>query len=176
MSNDESLITSLPRIRRYARYNEAEDARFADFVKRRLSLSNAELDTVVQETTDAVWEGVDCLTCGNCCRSPQITVDDKDVQRLAKRLNLTPKEFERKYLVRGEGKERYFASAPCPFLGEDNACAVYEDRPQACHDFPYLHAGNFRSRVYVTLDNIAGCPIAFNVWQRLKTRFTEKKP
>ena len=28
-------------------------------------------------------------------------------------------------------------SAPCPFLGEDNYCGIYEERPSDCHRFPY---------------------------------------
>jgi uncharacterized protein len=171
-SNDE-LITSLPRIRRYSRHNEAENARFADFVKFKLNLSNQELDKTVQETADSVFDKINCLDCGNCCHSPQIEVDEKDAQRIANRIGISLKEFKSKYLVK-INKIQQFISAPCPFLGEDNACKVYEDRPSACRAFPYLHEGNFRSRVYVTLENVAACPIAFNVWQELKTKLGEK--
>jgi len=47
---------------------------------------------------------------------------------------------------------------------------VYEDRPQACRDFPYVHEPNFRSRTLSMIDNTATCPIVFNVWQQLKGR------
>jgi uncharacterized protein len=165
---DEPLITSLPLIRRYSRHNEAEDDRFATFLKHHLPLSDRELDTLVRETADAVCEGIDCLSCGNCCHSPRIGIDSKDIARLAKRLTLTQKEFEHKYLVR-EGGEPWIAGGPCPFLGEGNVCQVYEDRPQACQDFPYIRSENFRSRTYTTLAYLDSCPIVFNTWQRLKT-------
>lgn len=175
MADDDGLIRELPRIRRYLRHNEREDARFAEHVKTRLNLSNADVDSVVRETTDAVWAKLDCLDCGNCCKQLQIVVDERDLQRLAKRLGVSAGDVRTKYVARAEDGTLHFRSSPCPFLGEDNACGVYEDRPQACRDFPYLHAGNFRSRVYVTWENAALCPIAFNVWERLKAQWGKKK-
>ena len=171
MPDDDGLIRELPRIRRYLRHNEAEDARFGEFVKIRLNLPNAELDALVKTATDAVWSQIDCLTCGNCCKQLQIVIDERDIRRLAKRLGSSPAEVRRTYVARSEDDGTlHFKSSPCPFLGEDNACGVYEDRPQACRDFPYLHAGNFRHRVFVTLENAEICPIAFNVWQKLKVQ------
>ncbi|MDX1934512.1 MAG: YkgJ family cysteine cluster protein [Capsulimonadales bacterium] len=167
----DDLIREIPRIRRYARHNEAEDARFAGFLKLRLDLSNAELDAIVRETTDDVWSKIDCLTCGNCCRTLQIVVDEKDVRRLARRLGITEKEFARKYVAVAEDRTKYFQATPCPFLGEGNACSVYEDRPQACRDFPYLHEDRFRHRTITMVENCETCPIVFNVWQALKKRF-----
>jgi hypothetical protein len=139
-------------------------------VKTRLSLSNADLDAVVEETTNSVWSQIDCLTCGNCCKTLQIVVDDRDIRRLANRLQLSPKAFRQRYVATAEDGVQHFATSPCPFLGEGNACRVYDDRPQACRDFPYLHAGHFRQRTLVTMDNQQICPIVFNVWQALKKR------
>ena len=173
----DDLIRELPRIRRYLRHNEAEDGRFATFIKTRLGLPGSELDAVVREVADSVWSGIDCLTCGNCCKSLQIVVDDGDIARLSIRLGTTAGEFKRKYVARAPDGAQHFKSAPCPFLGEGNACTLYDDRPQACRDFPYLHAGNFKERTLVTWENAAMCPIAFNVWQRLKVRlWKHKKP
>lgn len=174
-AGDDGLIRELPRIRRYLRHNAAEDARFGELLKTRLNLPNADLDAAVREATDAVWAKLDCLDCGNCCKNLQIVVDERDLSRLSKKLGLSASEMRKKYVARAEDGTLHFKTSPCPFLGEDNACGVYEDRPQACRDFPYLHAGNFRSRAYVTLENAAICPIAFNVWQKLKARFGKKK-
>lgn len=167
----DDLIRELPRIRRYARHNVAEDSQFAGFIKLRLDLSNTELDAIVRETTEDVWSKIDCLSCGNCCKTLQIIVDDRDIKRLARRLNLSPREFETRYTRTAEDRSRYLASSPCPFLGEGNACQVYEDRPQACRDFPYLHDAAFRHRMLTMLENLETCPIVFNVWQSLKRRF-----
>ena len=166
----DKLIRSIPLIQRYARHNEGEDFAFRAFLKGRLNLSNAELDAVVQETTDEVWKQIDCLQCGNCCRTLQIVVDDTDIRRLAQRLKMTPRQFATQYVEADSDSTQYLKSTPCSFLGDDNRCAVYEDRPQACRDFPYLHAEDFRSRTFMMIDNTAVCPIVFNVWQQLKER------
>ena len=164
----DQLIREIPRIRRYSRHNEAEDYRFRAFLKTRLNLSNTELDALVQETTNAVWAQIDCTTCGNCCRTLQIVVDDKDIHRLSTRLGITIKQFTQKYVGIAEDKIKHFRSVPCPFLGDDNICSVYEDRPLACREFPYLHIPGFRQRTLTMIENCSSCPIVFNVWQRLK--------
>jgi len=167
----EKLIREIPLIQRYSRHNEAEDYSFREFLKVRLNLSNKELDKIAQETTEEVWKQIDCLACGNCCRTLQIVVDDNDIQRLAQRLKMTPQQFSRQYVQTAPDRTKHFISTPCSFLGADNRCSVYEDRPQACRDFPYLHAADFRSRSLMMIANTATCPIVFNVWQQLKARF-----
>jgi Fe-S-cluster containining protein len=169
MSNDK-IITELPLIRRYSRHNESQDIRFRAFLKFS-NVSNAKLDTVVQETTDQVWKQVDCTKCANCCKTLDVVVDDADVKRLAEELKVSVKSFEHKYVAMRVGREKFLKGQPCVFLGDDNACRVYEHRPQACRDFPYLHAKDFRSRSLTMLANVDLCPIVFNVWQILKQRF-----
>lgn len=166
----DKIIREIPLLQRYARHNEAEDFSFRAYLKGRLNLSNEKLDAVTQETADEVWKQIDCLACGNCCRTLQIVVDDRDIQRLARRLATTPRQFSKQYVETDNEKTQYLKATPCSFLGVDNRCSVYEDRPQACRDFPYLHAEDFRSRSLMMIDNTAVCPIVFNTWQRLKER------
>jgi hypothetical protein len=166
----DQIIRDLPLIRRYSRHNEAEDSSFRAFLKAGANLSNVELDAMARETTDGVWAQIDCLACGNCCRSLQIVVDDRDIKRLAARVGMTIKAFAQRYVAVAEDRTKHFVSAPCPFLGDDNRCAVYEDRPQACRDFPYLHTKGFRNLTLTMIENTGVCPIVFNVWQALKTR------
>jgi Fe-S-cluster containining protein len=167
---NDPLIREIPLIQRYSRHNEGEDFRFRTYLKVRLNQSNAELDAIVREATDEIWKQIDCTTCANCCRSLQVVVDNKDIHRLARYFNMTPSRFTQKYIKRDEGGTKFIASQPCPFLGEDNRCTVYEDRPQACRDFPYLHTPGFRQRTFMMIDNTALCPIVFNVWAALKKR------
>ena len=171
----DKLITEIPLIRRYSRNNEAADWWFRDYVKFRLNMSNAELDRVVHETTDAVWKQIDCIACANCCKTLQIEVDADDVRRLAKRVAMPERAFAQKYVRRDTDKRQHLVSSPCAFLGPDGACTVYEDRPKACRDFPYLHETNFRSRSMTMIENAATCPIVFNVLQSLKKTLTSIK-
>lgn len=162
------IIRDIPLIQRYARHNEAEDYRFREFLKTRANLSTAAMDKVVRDTTDAVWKQIDCTKCANCCRTLQVVVDDTDIARLAARFGVPAKQFARRYVAVAADRVRHIAASPCPFLGDDNRCTVYEDRPRACRDFPYLHDTHFVSRTLTMIDNTAACPIVFNVWQKLK--------
>lgn len=176
MPPDDNLIRDLPRIARYSRQNQSEDYQFRLHLKTVLPLSNVELDAIVQETTDDVWGRIDCLTCGNCCKTLQIQVEEKDMKRLAKRLQMSLRDFAARYIAVADDGFKHFNTAPCPFLEADNRCAVYEDRPQACRDFPYLRDRHFRSRTLSMIENTATCPIVFNVWEALKARFPVSAP
>ena len=173
-NSGEDIIRDLPRIARYARKNEAEDLRFRTYLKIYLPMSNEELDGVVQEMTKDVCAQIDCTTCANCCRTLQIVVDNKDIARLSKQLGLSVRAFAERYVGEAEDRTKHFVTTPCPFLGADNRCTVYEDRPQACRDYPYLDAAHFRSRTLSMIENTATCPIVFNVWQRLKQHFRNR--
>jgi Fe-S-cluster containining protein len=165
----EKLITEIPLIGRYSRHNEELDWRFRTYLKTG-ARSNTDLDSTVQEITDSVWKQIDCLKCANCCKSLQVVVDDKDIKRIAAKLRLTPRQFEARFVATGADKVKIFKTQPCSFLGADNKCQIYEDRPTACHDFPYLHKEGFQKRSLMMLQNLEVCPIVFNVWQELKAR------
>jgi Fe-S-cluster containining protein len=170
-ATEDKIIREIPLIQRYSRHNEPEDYRFRVFLKLRLNLSVDETDEIVRETTDEVWKQIDCTKCAHCCRTLQVVVDSTDIKRLAARIGVTPRQFSRRYVADGDDGTRHFATSPCKFLGEDNRCTVYEDRPKACRDFPYLHEDHFVGRTLMMISNTAVCPIVFNVWQRLKTKF-----
>ena len=163
-----TIIRDIKLIERYARNNEAEDLRFRNFVVRDLDMSTSALDEKVAATTDEVRKQLDCLACGRCCRFLQVVVDDKDIKRLAHRLGILPREVLHKYVNTAPDGTSHLNSIPCPFLLQDNRCSVYEDRPQSCRDFPYLHAGATRSRLLTLLEYISLCPIIFNVWDQMK--------
>ncbi len=167
----DTIIREIPLIERYSRHNEADDYRFREFLKFRLNRSTKEMDDVVRRTTDEVWARIDCTTCANCCRTLHVVVDAADIARLAGRLRNTAAHFERKYVVMSEDGTKELRNSPCVFLGSDNRCTVYEDRPKACRDFPYLHENHFSSRSLMMISNTSVCPIVFNVWQALKDKF-----
>jgi len=171
----DKLITEIPLIGRYTRHNEAQDMRFRSYLKAS-PMSSERLDAIVQETTNEVWAQIDCLSCANCCRTLKIVVDAKDIKRLSERLGVSVRQFTEKYVEKDKvDGELLFKATPCAFLGSDNRCTVYEDRPAACRDFPYLHSTNFRGRTFMMIANCETCPIVFNVWQALKARFWPKK-
>ncbi|MCY7291200.1 MAG: YkgJ family cysteine cluster protein, partial [Ferruginibacter sp.] len=56
---------------------------------------------------------------------------------------------------------------PCPFLGEDNYCSIYEDRPSDCVRFPYTNEDVIIKRQEITLKNSTFCPIVYFVLEKL---------
>jgi len=84
-----------------------------------------------------------CTGCGKCCSGPSgaVWVDDEDILRLARKLNLAPEDFVRRHVRRiGERlalKEvQRGKNFDCVFL-EGKLCGVYEARPVQCRVFPW---------------------------------------
>ena len=165
----EHLITDLAEIARLSERNWDQNMEFRTFLKISSHWEDG-LDALVHEIFAEVNAGIDCTTCGNCCRELCIGVESQDIERLAKRLGITSEEFEDRHVaVDNDCGEKFMPETPCPFLG-GNLCTVYEDRPTVCREFPHLHKEGFRQRLFGVVDNSAMCPIVFNVLEELKRR------
>jgi hypothetical protein len=55
------------------------------------------LDYVVQDTHDEVFEEIDCLDCANCCKTTGPLYTEKDIERIAKHLRMKSADFEKKF-------------------------------------------------------------------------------
>jgi uncharacterized protein len=126
------------------------------------------LDSTVQEIHDEVFATVDCLTCANCCKTTSPIFYQKDIDRLAKLFRVKPVNFIQEYLHIDEDKDYVLNSAPCPFLGSDNYCTVYDHRPTACREYPHTDRKRFYQVLDITLKNTAVCPAAFEIVEKLK--------
>lgn len=61
--------------------------------------------------------------------------------------------FMSEYLVQtDDGRFLFKKTDPCAFLGKDNRCKIWKDRPEVCDEFPYA-VSMFMSRVYLALTN-----------------------
>lgn len=127
-----------------------------------------QMDKEVHRLHDKWSNRIDCLTCGNCCRSLGPRLIDKDVDRLAKALRMKSSVLVEKYLKTDEDGDLVFRSMPCPFLGADNYCAVYEDRPRACREYPHTDRKKFAQIYKLSVKNAETCPIVFEVLNELK--------
>lgn len=111
---------------------------------------------------------IDCLECANCCRNYSPRFKQPDIKRIAKRLRLKEGELVARYLKLDEDGDYVVQQSPCPFLGEDNACSVYEDRPSDCRRYPYTDEDVLLKRVQLTLKNATVCPAVYTVLERLQ--------
>lgn len=60
---------------------------------------------------------------------------------------------------------------PCPFLGSDNYCSIYEDRPKACREYPHTDRKKFYQIHALTIKNAETCPAVFHTLEQLKQEF-----
>ena len=128
------------------------------------------LDLLMQELHDEEFAQTDCLSCGNCCKTTSPIFTDKDVQRISRSLKMKEASFVGQYLRRDEDDFMVLKESPCPFLGGDNACFIYESRPRACREYPHTDRKRFIQITDLTLKNTEICPAAFNIVENLKKR------
>jgi Fe-S-cluster containining protein len=119
------------------------------------------------EMHEEAFEKVDCLTCANCCKNYSPRFKTPDIKRISKLLGLKESVFIDTYLKLDEEGDYVVKSSPCPFLGSDNYCSIYEDRPSDCSRFPYTDEDVFFKRPSLTLKNTSFCPAAYYVMEKL---------
>ncbi len=129
-----------------------------------------QLDTIFQELHDRAFERIDCLACANCCKTTSPIFKDKDIERLAKHFRVRPADFTEKYLHLDEDHDYVLNSAPCPFLGADNYCSVYESRPNACREYPHTDRKKMHQILDLTIRNTAVCPAVYEIVEGIKKR------
>lgn len=139
-------------------------------IQRMSKMNGRALDQEVHVLHEEVFEELDCLTCANCCKTTSPLFRTKDIERLSAHLNMKPGDFVQQYLKLDEEEDYVFQSAPCPFLGADNYCSVYEARPRACREYPHTDRKQFQSILNLSLSNTAICPAVFEIFERLKQK------
>lgn len=142
---------------------EPEWKRF--FAKNKRKLEG--MDLKVHALHDLITKKTDCLSCANCCRSLGPRITDKDLEKMAKALRIKASELNNKYLKVDEDGDMVFKSMPCPFLGADNYCSIYESRPKACREYPHTDRKRFYQIYNLSIKNASTCPIVYEVLEQL---------
>jgi Fe-S-cluster containining protein len=117
---------------------------------------------------EEAFEKIDCLQCAACCKNYSPRFKTTDIKRIAKHVGQKESVFIETYLRVDEEGDFVVKSSPCPFLGADNACSIYEVRPSDCARFPYTDEDVIIKRQPLTLKNASFCPITFYVLERLE--------
>jgi len=158
-------INSLPE---RAKKVEKETKTFFKSIKKN---RHRELDDTIHAIHQEIFDSINCLDCGNCCRTLGPRITDRDIERIAQALRIKPHEVVQRHLHIDEDKEYVFRSMPCPFLGSDNYCSIYEDRPKACREYPHTDRKKFYQIHALTIKNAETCPAVFHTLEQLKQEF-----
>ena len=133
-------------------------------------LAKADKNKILKELPvlhEEAFERVDCLQCAACCKNYSPRFKTPDVKRISKHLGMKESHFIESYLKVDEEGDFVVRSTPCPFLGSDNLCSIYDVRPSDCARFPYTDEDVIFRRQALTLKNTSFCPIAFYVVDQL---------
>lgn len=83
----------------------------------------------------------ECTGCGQCCTGGPgyVWVSDDDIKTISAHLNISEKEFQKRYLRRIGDRYSLLEDAKsydCVFL-ENNRCKIYQHRPAQCSTYPW---------------------------------------
>jgi Fe-S-cluster containining protein len=174
------MLTDLVQIRRLEQQQHGENARFRAYLK-----SHRHSDRRLRRFGEEIEAQIDCTACANCCRVTEVGITDKDVEKLAKFVGTSQKEFVEQFTAldasgamilkrvapgnQGPGNQGLGNQVACVFL-EGNLCSVYAARPQNCANFPHVvrGSGSIASRMWEFLDRVGYCPIVYNWMETVK--------
>lgn len=133
-------------------------------------LQRADKNKVLKQLPDIHEEAfskIDCLQCANCCKNYSPRFKMPDIKRISKWLGMKESDLISTFLTMDSEGDYVTKSKPCPFLGEDNFCGIYEARPSDCHRFPYTDEDVLLKRPLITLKNSTFCPAVYYVLEKL---------
>ena len=127
-----------------------------------------DMPKLVAKADAEMWKEVNCMECANCCKTMTPTFTKADVKRIAAHLEMKPKEFMDKWLVKEEDTGDWInTTQPCQFL-KDNMCTIYEVRPADCAEFPHHNKKPFDLYNDTFKNNVIHCPATLILVDKLK--------
>jgi Fe-S-cluster containining protein len=119
------------------------------------------------DLNEEAFSNINCLECANCCKNYSPRFKTPDIKRISKHLKMKEGDFIETYLRVDEDGDYVANSKPCPFLGSDNYCSIYDVRPSDCERFPYTDEDVILKRQPLTLKNSTFCPAVYFVLEKL---------
>ena len=132
--------------------------------------NNKVIDEMFHDLHEEVFENIDCLSCSNCCKTTSPIFRDVDIKRISKKLKIKESQFINSYLKMDEEHDYVLQKSPCFFLGEDNKCSIYEDRPLACREYPHTDRKNMHQILNLTLKNVEICPAVVQITEQITAK------
>ncbi len=150
-----NLETEISQLKQNATQNKKVHQKLNHQLKK---LKPYDVDELFHTQHEQVFEEIDCLKCGNCCKTTPPLLINEDINRISKHLKISTKNFLEKYVVKDEDGDLIFNHTPCIFLGLDNYCSIYEARPNACREYPHTNRKKMQQILDLTIKNAEICP------------------
>lgn len=129
-----------------------------------------DLDKTINALHEKAFEVIDCLECANCCKSISPSIQDNDIQKIARNLKIKPSAVVNKYMHLDDEQDYVMDVSPCPFLMDDNYCEIYRSRPLACKGYPHTDHNKMNKILDLTLKNTLICPAVSFIFEELKSK------
>ena len=148
--------------------------KFRTFLK--CNADEKELDEQFVKLHDELFAQYDCNRCRNCCKMYHGSIPEEDVEKDARYLGIAATDFAEQYLLGKDSEGNYKKKhKPCDFLMEDGSCKLGDCKPESCKKYPYTNQPERLRSLYSVLDTVAVCPVAFEIYERLKKEYGFKK-
>jgi uncharacterized protein len=159
----------LPEYQRILDKSRAKEKELLKKMEHLQKFNRSGFDVTVTKYHNEVFEKIDCLQCGGCCRAIGPRFREKDVKVLSKAIGLPPKTFVSQYLKPDIDEDFYVLERlPCPFLNEaDNSCTDYDIRPLSCAEFPYTNTHNIQRHLVRLAHSAMFCPAAALIVEKI---------
>jgi len=136
-------------------------------IARLRKMRKGDVDKNIHHLHRKAFAKIDCLECANCCKTTGPLFSNKDINIIAGHLKLTPNAFINNYLQIDEDNDYVLQTLPCPFLGNDNYCSIYQVRPKACREYPHTDRVNQLGILKLTQKNVSICPAVADIFLKL---------
>lgn len=153
-----------------AKKKENENIRFRSYLKNHAD--EKELDEQFFRLHNELFEGYDCNRCRNCCKMFYGDIPEEDIQKDAEYLKMSKEQFVDIFLQKDEMNGEFRTKhKPCDFLQENGECKLGECRPENCKKYPYTNQPERLWSLYSVLEAVEVCPVAFEIYEELKSEY-----
>lgn len=158
------------KVKEEAKKRENENLKFRSYLKNRAD--EDELDRQFLRLHKELFVDYDCSKCRNCCKMYKGSIPAEDIDKDAEYLGISPEQFIDIYLEKEEYDMNYQTkNKPCDLLQEDGNCKLGDCKPDSCKKYPYTDQPERLSSLLSVLDTIEICPVAFEIFERLKREY-----
>ena len=153
---------------------EKENLEFRTFLK--CNANEKELDQQFLTLHNELFANYDCNRCRNCCKMYHGSIPVADIEKDSLHLGISTEEFIEYYLDGKDSEGNYQTKhKPCDFLQEDGNCKLGDCKPESCNNYPYTNQPERLWSLYSVLEAVSVCPVAFEIYERLKKKYGFKK-